>query len=1450
MRAVSVGAIVLASCLVGCPGPSAPPADDDGGPTDAATTDARADGGHDAATAPDVGLDASCPDADGDTHADAACGGDDCDDRDADRFPGNGETCDASAHDEDCDPTTFGVRDVDGDGHQDAACCNGTLCGDDCNDARADVAPGQTEACNAIDDDCDSATDEGVLVTLYPDGDGDGHGAGTAEALCPGLPHYATSHDDCDDTDVSRYPGATELCDDHLDNDCDTLIDESGARVFYADADGDGFGDPGNSTMRAECTPPTGYAANSRDCNDAIASIHPGANDLCDGLDNDCSIPGSGGVELAEDRDMDGHSPASATCSGGAPKDDCNDTRADTFPGATELCDARDNDCSSGGGTDPAEDADGDRHVAPTTLCSGGSYPADDCDDGTATVYGGAPEPCDGVDQNCSTGGGMAADEDGDGDGHASSSAACSGGPLPKDDCRDADANSYLGAPELCDRIDNDCSSGGGVVTGEDADGDMHAAPAAACSGGLPKDDCNDGVATTYPGAPELCDRIDSDCSVGGGTETAEDADSDGRAPTTATCTGGPLPRTDCNDAAANVFSGAPEICDGVDNDCSTGGLADAGEDADGDLHASPAAACVGGPYPKDDCVDSSATIHPGASELCDRIDDDCSTGGGVLASEDVDDDGHAAPTAACNGVRPRDDCDDAVATTYPGAPEVCDRVDQDCSVGGAPETAEDADRDGFAPIAAACTGGYPRTDCNDASATAHPGATETCGGGDEDCDGSADPVDTDAGAWCGVRATCSASDRCLVARPIATGGQGSQGVTAALRSGALYTWGQGSAGSLGTGSSASEPRPRPVPIAAVTTAVGVTVGNLHSCAWRSDGTVACWGSHTELGVASDVLAPTHVAAVAGAIEVAANDTFTCARFADRTVSCWGDGHPTPAPVLGITGATQIAAGGNEVCAVTATGVRCWTTSSFGGVSAVYAVNSTSGAIEVAVSQDLDCVRYADGTVGCWGTSTRSDGQWGDGTPAGLRSEPSTRVLGLTDAIAITAGRRTASGSGTACALRATGAVVCWGSGVNGRIGDGGTTSRAVPTAVSGLTDAVAIGGAGTHTCAQRASGAVVCWGSADSGQLGDGTDTTEVPFAVPVSGIGDAVEISGSNAHFCARRAGGSVLCWGGIGPLGDGSTSASATPVAVSGLTDAIDLGSTQDATCAVRSGGAIACWGQGPLGDGSSYQTTPVAVTGIADARSISDGVSFPGGGGHFCVRRAGNALACWGTNGSGQLGNGATMDSPTPVATSFSIADATGLTTGSAHTCASRTAGTVSCWGNSVSLGNGTSASFVPVLATGLADAVEVSSGSFHTCARSSTGVVRCWGYNQQGQLGDGTTSDRPTPTASPISDAISLGVYDQTSCAVRADGTVACWGDGAGGALGGLRLPDFSTAAVPVVGVSGATSVDCASGSCCALLASGAVSCWGYRDALGNPSVTPRPLAPVTVVDLP
>src|SRR5581483_6844089 len=158
------------------------------------------------------------PDVDNDGFGDAACRdntgvplGTDCDDHDANRFPGNHEVCD-DHHDEDCDPDTLGNTDADHDGYISSACGNtqpdgGVLHGLDCDDSNEGVHPGQLEACNGMDDNCNGQTDEGVKVERFADLDGDGYGAGPAQMVCADAPFYSPWDNDCDDANPAMHPG-------------------------------------------------------------------------------------------------------------------------------------------------------------------------------------------------------------------------------------------------------------------------------------------------------------------------------------------------------------------------------------------------------------------------------------------------------------------------------------------------------------------------------------------------------------------------------------------------------------------------------------------------------------------------------------------------------------------------------------------------------------------------------------------------------------------------------------------------------------------------------------------------------------------------------------------------------------------------------------------------------------------------------------------------------------------------------------------------------------------------------------------------------------------------------------------------------------------------------------------------------------------------------------------
>ena len=235
-------------------------------------------------------------DADGDGVTAPACGGTDCDDSDPIRYPGNTEICDEGNHDEDCDDTTYGERNGDRDGADDLRCCNVRAddptmlnCGEDCDDLRRGVHPDATEACDRFDNDCDGAIDEGgVQAMVWPDLDRDGVGAGTPVSVCADSVGFATSGDDCDDGDPAQRPGGPEIC-DARDNDCDGTVDENATAVtWYRDADGDGFGSAHTGTVTS-CVPLTGFSLLGNDCDDTRVGVSPVANELCNGVDDDCN---------------------------------------------------------------------------------------------------------------------------------------------------------------------------------------------------------------------------------------------------------------------------------------------------------------------------------------------------------------------------------------------------------------------------------------------------------------------------------------------------------------------------------------------------------------------------------------------------------------------------------------------------------------------------------------------------------------------------------------------------------------------------------------------------------------------------------------------------------------------------------------------------------------------------------------------------------------------------------------------------------------------------------------------------------------------------------------------------------------------------------------------------------------------------------------------------------
>ncbi len=738
----------------------------------------------------------------------------DCYDLDAEIFVGQSESC--NGVDDDCDAIVdeddavdaidfFGDVDGDGYGDVDNALTSCTIPAGyvvdatDCDDTDASVNPGELETCNEVDDNCDGTVDEDEAIdasTWYADADGDGFGNEDAiDYACNQPSGYVADANDCDDDDAAISPADSEIC-DTIDNDCDGDVDEDeaiDASTWYADLDRDSYGDAGNT--HAACSLPTGYVENDDDCDDLDSSVSPAEAESCNEVDDDCD----GDVDEDEaidastwyaDADGDGYGDASvmdiecdaptgyvddwSDCDDSDPGDmvdadgdgytecdgDCADLDRSTHPGATEYVNGADDDCDGvvDNNTDSYDD-DGD----------GWTEDDGDCDDSVFRTNPDAPQDCeDGVDRDCDG----TVDEDasdwypdGDGDGFgdetATATAACdqpSGYVADATDCDDNQRTTYPGAEEIENGLDDDCD--GNVDQGTDAsdeDGDGYSEN---------DGDCDDGNVDVSPAATETCNGLDDDCdgdvdendAIDAGTWYA-DADDDEYgddsvtqiacdAPSGYVAIGG-----DCDDGDALYNPGADEsdCTDPTDYNCDGSVMYD---DADLDGFA----AC-------EDCDDGDDDSYPGADEFCNGQDDDCD--GEVDEDDAIDDsdwypdgdgdgfgDETATATAACDQpsgyVADATDCDDNQRTSYPGAEEYCNTLDDDCDgdvdeevcetsdtgdSGGDTGTCED-DEDGDGLVSEACGG----DDCEDSLALSNPDAAETCDDGvDNDCDGVVD---------------------------------------------------------------------------------------------------------------------------------------------------------------------------------------------------------------------------------------------------------------------------------------------------------------------------------------------------------------------------------------------------------------------------------------------------------------------------------------------------------------------------------------------------------------------------------------------------------------------------------------------------------------------------------------------------------------------------------------
>ncbi len=746
--------------------------------------------------------------------------GADCNDNNAAINPGATEKCNdiddncVNGVDEGCNSdgdkyctsamTTVGFPNV---------CANG---GGDCNDHNALVNPGQAEICDGIDNNCVAGIDEGC--------DKDGDHWCNANMITVGTPGVCVlGGGDCDDNNVGINPGMTENCATAFDDNCNGNTNDINAlscHAFGVDMDGDTYSDKNKPTTCYCVSTGVNTGTNAGDCDDLNNLVHPGLPELCDGIDNNCD----GTIDEGCDKDGDHWCNSLMTTIGKPPicihgGGDCNDNNAAINPGVNENCATVgvDDNCSGGSNDNGATgcttfylDNDGDHYAVNVSQCtcvSAGSYTINpltggllgDCDDTNANVNPGIKEVCgDGVDNNCNgsqndanatgcTAYYVDADKDGYGPTAGGSQCQCFaqgtyvasiGG-----DCNDANASVNPGQAEKCDNLDNNCNAA--VDEGCDGDGDHWCNANMVVVGAVGTvticvnggGDCNDANALVYPGRPEICDNVDQNCN--GTTDEGCDDDKDSFCDATMAvvyAANNVCPLTtnaltlDCNDTNANVNPNKAEICDGIDNNCN--GTVDEGCDKDGDHYCDLAMQTVGNPpaciYGGGDCNDNNAAVNPGATEICDGVDNNC-VGGVDETCKDTDHDGFCIGAALAGSVAcpsGGNDCDDSNANVHPGIPENCaTQYDDNCdgvtnpitNLTGGTRFYTDADGDGYGTGAGQVScyqlGSYTalvNTDCDDTKPLINPAALEICDGVDNNCKlGVDEGCDDDTDGYC-----------------------------------------------------------------------------------------------------------------------------------------------------------------------------------------------------------------------------------------------------------------------------------------------------------------------------------------------------------------------------------------------------------------------------------------------------------------------------------------------------------------------------------------------------------------------------------------------------------------------------------------------------------------------------------------------------------------------------